>query len=224
MSEITITLPDGKRLEFELGVTVLAVAEAIGPGLAKAALAGLLDARLVDLRQPLLEDAKLSLVTARDEIAGEVIRHSAEHVMADAVKRLFPDAQVDAGRTDHSEKFQYDFLVDEPFTPEDIDQIEKEMNSILSEGRPFEREVVSREEAARLFRSRGEDLKLSRLADIPEAAEITIFRHGDFADLCRGPHVQNTKQIGAIKLLDSSGTYFRGDEAGPKLQRIYRST
>jgi threonyl-tRNA synthetase len=221
MSAITITLPDGKQLEVESGATVLNVAEAIGPGLAKAALAGWVDAELVDLRCPLTEDAELSLVTARDEAAGEVIRHSAEHVMADAVKRLFPGAQVDAGRTDHSEKFQYDFLVDEPFTPEDIDQIEKEMNSILSEAKPFERAVVTREEAAELFRSKGEELKLLRLADIPEAAEITIFRHGDFADLCRGPHVQNTKQIGAIKLLDSSGTHFRGDESGPKLQRIY---
>ncbi|MBW1884186.1 MAG: threonine--tRNA ligase [Deltaproteobacteria bacterium] len=221
MSAITITLPDGKQLEFESGATVLSVAEAIGPGLAKAALAGRINAELVDLRCPLTRDVELSLVTARDEVAGEVIRHSAEHVMADAVKRLFPDAQVDAGRTDHSQKFQYDFLVDEPFTPEDIDQIEKEMNSILSEAKPFEREVVTREEAAALFRSKGEELKLSRLADIPEAAEITIFRHGDFSDLCRGPHVQNTGQIGAIKLLDSSGTHFRGDESGPKLQRIY---
>lgn len=220
-SGITVTLPDGKRLELASGTTVLEVAEQIGPGLAKAALAGRVAGELVDLRRPLDEDVELEIVTTKDPAGGEVIRHSAEHVMADAVKRLFPNAQVDAGRSDHSEKFQYDFLVDEPFTPEDIERIEKEMDAILSGGARFEREVLSRDEAASLFRSMGEELKLSRLADIPEGEEITVFRHGDFADLCRGPHVQHTGQIGAVKLLESSGTYFRGDESGPKLQRIY---
>lgn len=218
---ITVTLPDGKQLSLAAGATVLDVAAEIGPGLAKAALAGRIDGQLVDLRAPIREDAAIAIVTTKDESGGEVIRHSAEHVMADAVKRLFPNAQVDAGRTDHSEKFQYDFLVDEPFTPEDLEAIEKEMNAILSQDAEFSREVLSREDAEAFFRSRGEELKLSRLADIPEDAEITIFRHGAFADLCRGPHVQSTKQIGAVKLLESSGTYFRGDESGPKLQRIY---
>jgi threonyl-tRNA synthetase len=221
MSPVQVTLPDGKTLSFDAGACVLDVAREIGPGLAKAALAGRVDGRLVDLRQPLEGDVSLEIVTTKDAAGGEVIRHSAEHVMADAVKRLFPTAQVDAGRSDHSEKFQYDFLVEEPFTPEDIERIEKEMNSILGEAAGFEREVLSREAAAELFRSLGEELKLSRLADIPDEAEITVFRHGDFVDLCRGPHVQSTKQIGAIKLLESSGTYFRGDESGPKLQRIY---
>ncbi|MGB0619906.1 MAG: threonine--tRNA ligase [Myxococcota bacterium] len=218
---ITVTLPDGKQLELASGATVLDVAADIGPGLAKAALAGRIDGQIVDLRAPILADAAVAIVTTKDETGGEVIRHSAEHVMADAVKRLFPSAQVDAGRTDHSEKFQYDFLVDEPFTPEDLEKIEKEMNKILSEGADFTREVLSRAEAEALFSSMGEELKLSRLGDIPEDAEITVFRHGEFADLCRGPHVQSTKQIGAVKLLESSGTYFRGDESGPKLQRIY---
>jgi len=218
---IIVTLPDGKTLDFESGATVLDVAAKIGPGLAKAALAGRIDGKLVDLRRPLTADTALEIVTTRDADGGDVIRHSAEHVMADAVKRLFPAAQVDAGRSDHSEKFQYDFLVDEPFTPEDIERIEKEMTSILSEDAVFEREVLTREAAATLFRSKGEDLKLLRLADIPDGDEITVFRHGDFADLCRGPHVQRTGQIGAVKLLESSGTYFRGDESGPKLQRIY---
>ena len=220
-SGITITLPDGKQLSLAAGATVLDVANEIGPGLAKAALAGRIDGRLVDLRAPIETDAALEIVTTRDEQGGEVIRHSAEHVMADAVKRLFPNAQVDAGRTDHSEKFQYDFLVDEPFTPEDIERIEKEMNKILSEGAEFTREVLTRDEAVDLFRSMGEELKLSRLGDIPDGEDITVFRHGGFVDLCRGPHVQSTGQIGAVKLLESSGTYFRGDESGPKLQRIY---
>jgi len=222
MSEsVVVTLPDGKELTLTAGATVLDVASEIGPGLAKAALAGRIDGQLVDLRAPIRTDAAVSIVTSKDDEGGDVIRHSAEHVMADAVKRLFPNAQVDAGRTDHSEKFQYDFLVDDPFTPEDLERIEKEMNKILAEGATFERQVMTRDEAADFFRGLGEELKLSRLGDIPDDAEITIFRHGEFADLCRGPHVNNTKQIGAVKLTEASGTYFRGDESGPKLQRIY---
>jgi threonyl-tRNA synthetase len=221
MSSVSVSLPDGKVLEMDGGSTVLDVAVRIGPGLAKAAMAGRIDGELVDLRVPIQKDAAIEIVTDRDAQAGDVIRHSAEHVMADAVKRLFPDAQVDAGRADHSEKFQYDFLVEQPFTPEDIDRIDKQMQSIISEAAEFSREVVSRDEARALFRELGEELKLSRLDDIPEGEEITLFRHGRFVDLCRGPHVQNTKQIGAATLTEVSGTYFRGDEQGPKLQRIY---
>lgn len=221
MSEISVRLPDGNTLAVSQGSTVLQVAEKIGPGLAKAALAGRIDGQLVDLRQSLREDVTLEIVTARDRDAGTVIRHSAEHVMADAVKRLFPGAQIDAGRADHSEKFQYDFLVDEPFTPEDLERIEKEMLSIIAEGATFSRQVVSREDAKTRFGQLGEELKLSRIDDIPEGSEITIFGHGDFADLCRGPHVQHTKQIGAVKLTGASGSYFRGDESSYKLQRIY---
>ena len=221
MSEIHVRLPDGNTMAMVKGSTVLEVAEKIGPGLAKAALAGRIDGELVDLRKPIETDAAIEIITTRSPEGGDVIRHSAEHVMADAVKRLFPHAQVDAGRADHSEKFQYDFLVPEPFTTEDIERIEKEMKSIVAEADAFTREVVTREEARELFRGLGEELKLSRLDDIPEDAEITIYRHGAFADLCRGPHVQNTKQIGAVKLLEVSGAYFRGDESSHKLQRIY---
>ena len=131
MSSITVTLPDGNTLDFESGATVLDVAEKIGPGLAKAALAGRIGGKIVDLRRPLTEDTALEIVTTRDATGGDVIRHSAEHVMADAVKRLFPSAQVDAGRSDHSEKFQYDFLVDEPFTQADLERIEEESGDIL---------------------------------------------------------------------------------------------
>jgi threonyl-tRNA synthetase len=218
---LSVTLPDGNRLDLESGSTVLTVAEQIGPGLAKAALAGRIDGELVDLRTPLPGDAAVEIVTARDPEGGEVIRHSAEHVMADAVKRLFPDAQVDAGRADHGEKFQYDFLVERPFTPEDLERIGEEMQRIIGEDAGFERRVVSREEAHALFAEKGEELKLSRLADIPDGEEISLFQHGDFVDLCRGPHVQHAGQIGASTLLEVSGTYFRGDESGPKLQRIY---
>ena len=221
MSDIHVRLPDGKTLTVPVGTTVLGVAAEIGPGLAKAALAGRIDGALVDLRLPLRGDVALEIVTARDPEGGEVVRHSAEHVMADAVKRVFPDAQIDVGRNDHSDKYQYDFLVERPFTPEDIERIEKEMLEILREKSAFTREVISREEARRLFSQLGEELKLSRIDDIPDDAEITIFRHGDFVDLCRGPHVQRSDQIGAVKLLEVSGSYWRGDESNVKLQRIY---
>jgi len=221
MSEIQVGLPDGRTLTLPAGSTVLEVAEKIGPGLARAALAGRVDGALVDLRTPLRRDVSLEVVTDRDPAAGEVIRHSAEHVMADAVKRLFPGAQVDVGRSDHSEKFQYDFRVERAFTPEDLERIEAEMRRIIAAKPAFEREVVSRDEARRLFRSLGEELKLSRLDDIPEGEEITLFRHGDFVDLCRGPHVRHAGQIGAVKLLEAAGAYWRGDEANPMLQRIY---
>ena len=221
MSAIEVRLPDGRRVPVPAGSTALGVAERIGPGLARAALAARVDGRLVDLRAALEHDAALEIVTDRDPQAGEVIRHSAEHVMADAVKRLFPSVQIDVGRSDHTEKFQYDFLTERPFGPEDLERIEAEMRRILAEKLPFEREVVSRDEAKRLFASLGEELKVSRVDDIPEGEAITLFRHGGFVDLCRGPHVQRTDQIGAVKLLEVAGAYWRGDEQNPMLQRIY---
>jgi threonyl-tRNA synthetase len=221
MSEIQVGLPDGRTLTVPAGSTVLEVAEKIGKGLARAALAGRIEGRLVDLRQPLTRDVSLQIVTDRDPQAGNVIRHSAEHVMADAVKRLFPGAQVDVGRTDHSEKFQYDFKVERAFTPEDLEKIEAEMRRILAEDATFTREEVTRAEAKRLFAERSEELKLSRLDDIPEGEPITLFRHGGFVDLCRGPHVRHARQIGAVKLLEAAGAYWRGDERNPMLQRIY---
>jgi len=218
---IEVRLPDGKVLRVVAGTTVVEIAAQIGPGLARAALAGRVAGQLVDLRTPLEENVALEIVTARDPDAGQVIRHSAEHVMADAVKRLFPEAQVDVGRKDHAEKFQYDFLMPRSFTAEDIEHIEAEMNKILREKAVFTRRVVSRAEAAELFAAKGEQLKLARLEDIPESAPITLFQHGDFVDLCRGPHVQRSDQIGAVKLLETAGAYWRGDEANPMLQRIY---
>jgi len=221
MSEIQVGLPDGRTLTVPAGASVLEVAEKIGKGLARAAYAGRVDGKLVDLRTPLQQDVSLQIVTDRDPAAAEVIRHSAEHVMADAVKRLFPGAQVDVGRSDHAEKFQYDFQVERAFSPEDLERIEAEMRRIIAEQPPFTREVVSRERAKQLFASLGETLKLSRLDDIPEGQDITLFRHGTFVDLCRGPHVRHAGQIGAVKLLEAAGAYWRGDEHNPMLQRIY---
>jgi len=218
---LRLTLPDGSVREVKPGTTPLEVARGIGPGLAKAAVGAELDGRHIDLRQPLAQGGAFRLFTLRDPEAGEYVRHSAEHVLADAVKRLWPDVEIDVGRQDHSEKFQYDFRFARPFTPEDLERIEATMREILAEGAPFERREVSREEAAQLFREMGENLKVERLGDIPEGQPITVYRHGGFVDLCRGPHVQRADQIGAVKLLESSGVYFRGDEANERLQRIY---
>jgi threonyl-tRNA synthetase len=220
-SEIELELPDGTRRTFPEGTTPLDVAREVGPGLAKAALAGRLGDDWVDLRAPIRRGGPFRIVTARDPEAGEVIRHSAEHVMADAVKRLWPGTQIDAGRSDHAEKFQYDFRVPERITPDDFERIEAEMRRIIAEDREFSREVMGRDEARRLFTEIGEELKVSRLEDIPEGEEITVYRHGDFADLCRGPHLRRTGQIGALKLLEVAGSYWRGDERNEMLQRVY---
>ena len=219
--QVRLTLPDGAEKVFAAGVTPLEVAGAIGARLARDAVAGELDGEIVDLRAPIPRSGAFRVVTARDPRAGEVIRHSAEHVLADAVERLFPGTIIDAGRQDHAEKFQYDFRFPRGFTPEDLEKIETEMARIVAEDRPFERQVVSREQAREIFRGRGEEIKLVRLEDIPAGEAITVFRHGDFVDLCRGPHVQRTGQIGAFRLLETSGAYFKGDERNEMLQRIY---
>ena len=219
--KIRVSLPDGSAREFSAGTTVLEAAEAIGPRLARDTIAGILDGQLVDLRTPISGDADLRIVTAKDPEAGDVIRHSAEHVLADAVKRLWPGTPIDAGRRDHSEKYQYDFRFPRPFRPEDFERIEEEMARILAEDLEFERRETDRDEVRRVMTERGEDIKLIRLEDIPEGDTITLYSHGPFLDLCRGPHVQRTSQIGAVRLLEASGAYFKGDERNEMLQRIY---
>ena len=218
---IQLTLPDGSIREVPSGITPLEVAASIGPRLAKDAVGAELGGRKVDLRLPLREGGPFRLFTTKSPEAGEFIRHSAEHVLADAVKRLWPEVEIDAGRQDHSEKFQYDFRFSRAFTPEDLEKIEQAMREILAEGSTFERVEVSREEAERTFREMGEMLKVERLKDIPEGEPITLYRHGRFVDLCRGPHAQNLKQVGAVKLLESSGVFWKGDENNERLQRIY---
>lgn len=218
---INLKLPDAKVLSFEPGVTGKDVAYSIGKGLGKATLAVAVDGELKDLREPLRTSGDFEVITSKHPRAGEVIQHSAEHVLADAVKQLWPDAQVDVGRTDHSEKFQYDFKVAKPFTPEDLETIETKMKEIIGQGGPIERTELDRQKAHATFSSMGEDIKLKRLSDIDDGQTLTVFSHGAFTDLCRGPHVQNLKQIGAVKLTGTSAAYFKGDEQGEKLQRIY---
>jgi threonyl-tRNA synthetase len=223
MSEplLTLTLPDGSAREVAAGSTPLDVARSIGPRLAKDAIGAELGGAAIDLRAPMTHGGAFRIFTAKNPEAGPFIRHSAEHVLADAVTRLWPEALYDAGRKDHSEKYQYDFRFPRAFTAEDLEKIETKMREILAEDATFERVEVSREEAERLFREMGNDLKLERLRDIPEGETITLYRHGRFTDLCRGPHVQRASQIGAVKLLESSGVYFKGDEQGERLQRLY---
>jgi threonyl-tRNA synthetase len=218
---VRVSLPDGSARDFPAGITVLEVAEAIGPRLARDTVAGMVNGDLVDLRTRLMVDADLRIVTARDPEAGEVIRHSAEHVLADAVKRLWPGTPIDAGRQDHSEKYQYDFRFPRPFRPEDFERIEEEMARIIAEDVEFERREADREEVRAVMTERGEEIKIVRLEDIPEGETITLYEHGPFLDLCRGPHVQRTSQIGAVRLLEASGAYFKGDERNEMLQRIY---
>jgi threonyl-tRNA synthetase len=218
---INLTLPDGSVRTVPAGTTPLEVAAAIGPRLAKDAVGAELDGRKVDLRLPLQQGGAFRIFTVKSPEAGEFVRHSAEHVLADAVKRLWPEAEYDAGRQDHSEKFQYDFRFPRAFTPEDLEKIEEKMREILAEKSEFERVEVSREEAERIFREMGETLKLERLKDIPEGETITLYKDGRFVDLCRGPHVQSLAQVGAVKLLEASGVYFKGDEKNERLQRIY---
>jgi threonyl-tRNA synthetase len=219
--EIVLTLPDGSQRRLPAGTRPLEVAAAIGPRLAKDAVGAELDGAPVDLRLPLDRGGRFRIFTSKSPEAGEFVRHSAEHLLADAVCRLFPEAEYDAGRQDHSEKFQYDFRFPRAFTAEDLEAIEAKMKEIAAEDAPFERVEVSRAEAERIFREMGFTLKLERLKDIPEGETITLFKHGAFTDLCRGPHVQRAGQVGAVKLLESSGSYFKGDERGEKLQRIY---
>jgi threonyl-tRNA synthetase len=218
---LRLTLPDGSVREVAAGATPLMVAASIGRRLAADAIGAELDGRRIDLRQPLPGGGNFRIFTARSPESGELLRHSAEHVLADAVKRLWPDVEIDVGRKDHSEKFQYDFRFPRAFTPEDLEAIEAKMREILAEGNAFERIEVSRDEAAELFGRLGERLKVERLKEIPAGETITLYRHGGFTDLCRGPHAQRTSQIGAVKLLESSASFYKGDEAGERLQRIY---
>ncbi len=218
---IELTLPDGSVRSVESGTTALDVARSIGPGLAKATVGAQFNGANVDIRTPLTESGKFRLFTTRDPEAGDFIRHTAEHVLADAVQRLWPGTEIDAGRQDHSEKYQYDFRFPRAFSAEDLDKITAEMKKIAKENHEVRRREVTRAEAEEIFRERGAELKLDRLKDIPEGETITLFEHGEFLDLCRGPHAQNTKQVGALKLIETSGVYYRGDESNEQLQRIY---
>ena len=215
-----ITLPDGSRREFDRPVTLMAVAESIGAGLAKAAIAGRIEDALVDLSTLVERDSRVSIVTSRDVDGVDVIRHSTAHLLAQAVKALYPTAQVTIGPVVDN-GFYYDFSYERPFTPEDLVAIEKTMEALASEALEVERKEMPRDEAAAYFEGIGEAYKAEIIRDIPEGQVISLYRQGDFTDLCRGPHVPDTGKLRAFKLMKIAGAYWRGDSRNEMLQRIY---
>lgn len=214
-----ITLKDGSVKEYDGAKSVYEIAADISGGLARAACAGEVNGKIVDLRTILDQDCMLNIVTANDPEGLQVVRHTCSHVMAQAVKRIFPDAKLAIGPSIDT-GYYYDFE-HAPFTREDLDQIEAEMKKIIKEGNQLERFTLPREEAIRLMEEKGESYKAELIRDLPEDAEISFYRQGDFTDLCAGPHLMNTKGIKAYKLTSSSGAYWRGKSDNPMLQRIY---
>ena len=217
---ITVTLPDASRREYEAGVTVADVAQSIGAGLAKAALCGKVDGKLVDLSYKLEKDASVAIVTAKDPEGLELLRHSTAHLMAQAVKELYPTAEVTIGPAIEN-GFYYDFKYERPFTPEDLTAIEARMHELAKKDIPVERFVMDRDEAVKYFKGLGEHYKAEIIAGIPQGETISLYRHGDFTDLCRGPHVPSTGKLKVFKLMKVAGAYWRGDSKNEMLQRIY---
>jgi threonyl-tRNA synthetase len=215
---IRLTLPDGTVREVPAGTTGAELARLIGPGLARAALAIRVNGQVRDLSRPIEEDAAVEILTDRDPAALEVLRHSAAHVLATAVREIFPQAGIAFGPP-IEDGFYYDFEVPRPFTPEDLEQIESKMREVTARDYPFVREVVDREEATRRFSD--DPLKLERIAELGPGEVITVYTDGPFTDLCRGPHVPSTGRIRHFKLLHAAGAYWRGDERRQMLQRIY---
>ena len=218
---VAITLPDGSKREFDKPVSGADVAADIGPGLAKAALAVRVGGEMKDLSTVIDADAEIAIVTAKDEDTLELLRHDCAHVMAEAVKELFPGTQVTIGPNIEN-GFYYDFARDEPFVPEDLEKIEARMHEIVKRDEPVTREVWDRAEAIKFFKDKGEHYKAEIIEGIPGDEEVSLYRQGDFIDLCRGPHLPSTGKLGkAFKLTKLAGAYWRGDSKNEMLQRIY---
>ncbi|PPK69921.1 threonyl-tRNA synthetase [Methylobacter tundripaludum] len=215
-----ITLPDGSKREYDHAVTVMDVALSIGSGLAKATLAGKVNGDLVDASTLIDQDATLQLITAKDEDGIDVIRHSTAHLLAQAVKQLFPSAQVTIGPVIEN-GFFYDFSYERPFTPEDLSAIEKKMEQLASEDYPIHRSVLSRDEAVKFFKDLGEAYKAEIIESIPANEDLSLYQQGGFTDLCRGPHVPSTGKLKVFKLMKIAGAYWRGNSDNEMLQRIY---
>ncbi|MCI3206880.1 MULTISPECIES: threonine--tRNA ligase [Pandoraea] len=217
---ISVRLPDGSQRQYEAPLTVAQVAGSIGTGLAKAALAGRVDGKLVDTSYLIDRDVSLAIVTDKDADGLDIIRHSTAHLLAYAVKELFPEAQVTIGPVIDN-GFYYDFSFHRAFTPEDLEAIEKKMHELAKKDEPVTREVMSRDDAVRLFMSMGEKYKAEIIESIPATDEIGLYREGKFVDLCRGPHVPSTGKLKVFKLMKVAGAYWRGDAKNEQLQRIY---
>ncbi|WP_338926689.1 threonine--tRNA ligase [Mycetohabitans endofungorum] len=217
---ISVRLPDGSIRQYDHPVTVAEVAASIGPGLAKAALGGKVDGELVDTSAVIQRDANVSIVTDKDREGLEIIRHSTAHLLAYAVKELFPQAQVTIGPVVDN-GFYYDFAYHRAFTPEDLQQIEQRMHALAKKDEPVSRRVVSRDEAVEYFKRIGERYKAEIIESIPQGEQIKLYSHGGFTDLCRGPHVPSTGKLKVFKLMKLAGAYWRGDSNNEQLQRIY---
>lgn len=215
-----ITLPDGSKKNFDNAVTVAEIAASIGAGLAKAALAGKVNDKLVDTSYLIDHDAHLKIITEKDPEALEVLRHSTAHLLAQAVKELFPDAQVTIGPV-IEDGFYYDFAYKKGFTPDDLIKIEAKMQELVKKDLPITRSIMDRQKAIQFFRDQHEEYKAKIIEELPQDEEISIYKQGEFTDLCRGPHVPNTGKLKAFKLTKVAGAYWRGDAKNEMLQRIY---
>ncbi|HHW68209.1 MAG: threonyl-tRNA synthetase [Epulopiscium sp.] len=217
---VKIRLKDGSVKEYPSGVTVIEVAQDLSEGLARVACAGLINNERVDIRTPITEDCELSILTFDDEQGKDAFRHTTSHILAQAVKRLFPNVKLAIGPS-IQDGFYYDFDTEQPFSPEDLEKIEKEMKNIVKESLPIERFELPRVEAIQLMQERGEDYKVELINDLPEDAIISFYKQGEFVDLCAGPHLMSTKPVKAFKLLSVAGAYWRGNENNKMLTRIY---
>ncbi|MEP6633124.1 MAG: threonine--tRNA ligase [Luteimonas sp.] len=217
---ITITLPDGSRREFEHPVSVMDVAQSIGPGLAKATVAGKVDGKLVDASDRIDHDATLQIITPKDEDGVEIIRHSAAHLVGHAVKQLYPTAKMVIGPV-IEEGFYYDIWYERPFTPDDLAAIEQRMAELIDTEYDVVKKMTPRAEVIDVFKSRGEDYKLRLIDDMPDEQAMGLYHHLEYVDMCRGPHVPNTRFLKAFKLTRISGAYWRGDSKNEQLQRVY---
>ncbi|NBO85141.1 MAG: threonine--tRNA ligase, partial [Burkholderiaceae bacterium] len=217
---VAVTLPDGSKREFAAPVTIAEVAQSIGSGLAKAALAGSVDGRLVDLSYTIDHDVQLAIITDKNPEGLDIIRHSTAHLLAYAVKELFPDAQVTIGPVIEN-GFYYDFSYHRPFTPDDLAALEKKMLELAKKDEPVSRQVMPRDQAVEFFKQQGELYKAEIIASIPQNEEVSLYTEGKFTDLCRGPHVPSTGKLKVFKLMKLAGAYWRGDSKNEMLQRIY---
>ncbi len=220
MSKIIITLPDQSKKEYESGVTIGEIAYDIGKRLGKDAIAGKINGKLVDLKTEVCNDSEIEIITFSSPEGPDVFRHTTSHILAQAVKRLFPEVQLAIGPA-IDDGYYYDFATSQPFTPEDLEKIELEMNEIIRQDLPVERHEICRADAIRMFQEKGEKYKLELIEDLPEDAQISYYTQGEFMDLCAGPHLPSTGKVGAIKLTSVAGAYWRGDEKRGMLQRIY---
>jgi threonyl-tRNA synthetase len=219
MNKIRVSLPDGSEKELNQGATVYDLAASIGTGLAKASIAAKVDGRLVDLNSELPDGSKVEIITEKSPEALEIVRHSTSHLMAQAVKEIFPEAKVTIGPAIEN-GFYYDFDVEAPFSPEDLEKIEAKMKELAKANLKLERKVIDKDEAIKLFRDMGETYKVEIIEDL-DAATVSLYSQGNFVDLCRGPHLPSTGFCKAFKLTSIAGAYWRGDENRKMLQRIY---